>query len=114
MEQERLLAPISILGVLVISRSDGEEVEADPAVKVEANPVVRRWRGGRHHRLVRQFVLSPTASSPACSRLQRCQVKNKRREIERENERREKIWWAARWKNEREIKNEWTRRDTTW
>jgi hypothetical protein len=42
MEQERLLAPISILGVLVISRSDGEEVEADPAVKVEANPVVRR------------------------------------------------------------------------
>jgi hypothetical protein len=37
-----LSAPVSILGVLVISRSDGEEVEADPTVKVEANPVVRR------------------------------------------------------------------------
>jgi hypothetical protein len=33
MEQERLLASVSILGVLVIGRPDGEEVEADPTVR---------------------------------------------------------------------------------
>jgi hypothetical protein len=36
-------------------------------------------------------ALSPTASSLARGLLQRCEVKNERREIERENERREKI-----------------------
>jgi hypothetical protein len=42
MEQERLSASVSILGVLVIGRPDGEEVEAEPTVEVETDPVVRR------------------------------------------------------------------------
>jgi uncharacterized protein (DUF2344 family) len=42
MEQEHLSASVSILGVLVIGRSDGEEVEAELTVEVEADPVVRR------------------------------------------------------------------------
>jgi hypothetical protein len=42
MEQERLSASVLILGVLVIGRPNGEEVEADPTVEVEADPAVRR------------------------------------------------------------------------
>jgi hypothetical protein len=46
MEQERLLASVSILGVLVIGRPDGEEVEADPAVRGEEKAAVVDWRDG--------------------------------------------------------------------
>jgi hypothetical protein len=41
MEQERLSTSVLILGVLVICRPGGE-VEDDPVVEVEADPVVRR------------------------------------------------------------------------
>jgi hypothetical protein len=47
---------------------------------------------------------SPTTSSAACGRLQRCQVKNKRRGIERENERREKISRERFFMREKEIR----------